>query len=73
MAVSKLPKELRALAKGYLAKGWSLTKSGSGHVKWYAPDGHLVTVTSSTPNNAWTVARKTMAILNHYELAAVAA
>jgi hypothetical protein len=70
MASSKLPKDLRALAKRYLAKGWTLKAAGSGHAKWLDPTGRCVTTTSQTPSNAWRVAKETAAILNRYEMAA---
>jgi hypothetical protein len=63
----KMPKELRPLAWKYEAKGWCLSRTRSGHIKWIAPDGTVVTVTSTTPTDGHDVAKDTARILASYE------
>jgi hypothetical protein len=63
----KMPKELKPLAWEYEAKGWHICRTGSGHIKWTAPDGTVVTVTSTTPACGHTVAKDTARILASYE------
>ena len=46
----RLAKELRPLAKRYKAKGWRLEPTGGGHIKWIAPNGHVV-YSASTPSD----------------------
>lgn len=44
----RIPEPLRTLARAARKAGWLLTCTGSGHIRWRAPDGTVV-VTSSTP------------------------
>lgn len=43
-------KDTRKLVKAAKAAGWSVTRSGSGHIRLIGPDGQEV-VSSSTPGN----------------------
>lgn len=71
MAVSKVPKDLRALAKRYVAKGWTLKPTRSGHIKWTAPGGQVV-ISGSTPSD-WRSVKNTAAHLARTSRMAVAA
>ena len=44
----KIPKHLRPLARRARAQGWTITVTGSGHLKWNPPRGQAV-ITGSTP------------------------
>ena len=46
----RIPEPLRALARIAVAAGWQITRLGSGHLRWQAPDGAVV-VTASTPGD----------------------
>lgn len=46
----KYPGGLKAEAQVAVKLGWKLVRCGSGHMKWYDPQGILRTVTSMTPN-----------------------
>ena len=69
----KIPKDLRSIAASHKKAGWTLAPAGSGHAKWSCPNGHVVTTTSSTPNNPGRVAKATKAILAKHECEAVLA
>lgn len=43
-------KSLRDWARLAQSLGWKITETGSGHMRWCAPDGTLV-FTSSTPGD----------------------
>jgi hypothetical protein len=45
-----LAKELRPLAKKYMAKGWQLEQTANGHVRWTGPRGQVV-ISASTPSD----------------------
>ena len=47
----KIPPDLRREAKQALKLGWTIvTAAGSGHLKWYDPDGVLRLITAATPS-----------------------
>lgn len=46
----KIPAHLRALARRARAEGWTVTRTGSGHVRWSPPRGRPV-ITGSTPES----------------------
>jgi hypothetical protein len=48
--MAKYPGGLKSEAKLAISLGWKLVKAGSGHMKWYDPQGILRIVTSMTPN-----------------------
>lgn len=48
MASLTVPRELRTAYKVALDTGWTVTKTGSGHLKWKSPAGPMY-VTGSTP------------------------
>jgi hypothetical protein len=37
-------------------RGWTITRTSSGHLKWRAPDGSVATVTPSTPGEGRAIA-----------------
>jgi hypothetical protein len=45
----KIPEPLRALARTARRAEWSITRTGSGHLRWQHPDGKHV-ITPSTPH-----------------------
>jgi hypothetical protein len=47
----KLPKGLKQEARIAEALGWVLLIAGSGHMKWFDPEGVLRVTTSMTPKN----------------------
>ena len=50
MSGLRIPEPLRAAARTARRAGWLVTYSGSGHLRWEAPDGTVV-MTSSTPSS----------------------
>lgn len=46
----KYPGGLKAEAKLAVELGWTLVTGGSGHMKWYDPEGVMRVVTSMTPS-----------------------
>lgn len=42
-----IPEHLRHLARKARAEGWSITQTGSGHLRWKPPSGRAV-ITGST-------------------------
>jgi len=46
---SRIPEPLRKLARTAKEAGWTITRTGNGHLRWRHPDGATV-ITSSTPN-----------------------
>ena len=44
----KIPKHLRPAARRARAEGWTITYTGSGHLRWRSPRGQAV-ITGSTP------------------------
>ena len=50
--MKQLPKDLRVLIRAAMEAGWTVQYSGSGHLKWYAPDGTYRFASASTPRNA---------------------
>jgi hypothetical protein len=44
-----IPEHLRPLAKRAKARGWVITHTGSGHLKWRPPKGQIV-ITGATPH-----------------------
>lgn len=44
----KIPKHLRPFARLALSQGWTITVTGSGHLKWQPRRGPVV-ITGSTP------------------------
>lgn len=45
----KIPDHLRPLARRARAQGWTITVTGSGHLRWTPPRGRPV-ITGSTPH-----------------------
>jgi len=45
----RIPQHLRSLARKAQAEGWTLTVTGSGHIRWKPPRGPSV-ITGSTPH-----------------------
>lgn len=45
----RVPSHLRSLADRAKAEGWTLTQSGSGHIRWQPPKGRAY-FTGATPN-----------------------
>jgi hypothetical protein len=43
-------KELAAVRRRAHKAGWRVEWTGSGHLRWFDPEGHLVTTTSGTPS-----------------------
>jgi hypothetical protein len=46
----RIPEALRALARAAHRTGWRVTLTGTGHLRWEAPDGTVV-ITPSTPSD----------------------
>lgn len=44
----KVPRELRPAFKAAQAAGWTVTRTGSNHLKWKPPAGRFV-ITGGTP------------------------
>ena len=48
----KIPEQLRRAYGAARRAGWSVTRTGSGHLKWTPPGGRPV-ITGGTPNGGW--------------------
>ncbi len=46
----RIPGALRSLARAAHRAGWSITLTGTGHLRWESPDGTVV-ITPSTPSD----------------------
>jgi hypothetical protein len=61
----RLIKELRPLADKYKAKGWTLSLTHGGHIRWLGPRGQVV-ISSSTPSD-WRATKQLAARLKRAE------
>ncbi|HUK68234.1 MAG TPA: hypothetical protein VLW50_05695 [Streptosporangiaceae bacterium] len=60
MSGIKIPEAYRELARLATASGWTITRCGSGHLRWAPPDGRCV-FTPATPTDGrgvWNVRAK---------------
>jgi hypothetical protein len=46
--LSKIPRQLHGHARLALSRGWTISATGSGHLKWQAPDGQTTVFTPRT-------------------------
>jgi hypothetical protein len=43
----KIPEAYRALARTALRLGWTISRHGSGHLRWLSPSGAVITTAGS--------------------------
>lgn len=60
MNLPAIPRQFRDAARVAIRRGWKITSTGSGHLKWRSPDGTTIIYTSRTPGGGRSV-QNTMA------------
>jgi hypothetical protein len=54
-----VPRSLRDHARLALSRGWTISVTGSGHLRWRAPDGRATVFTPRTPSDRRSAANVT--------------